>query len=77
MKALTKRKPHKYGSIKECGITELEKAEYRQNGTIRIKDNALSFGELYRLSNHKDISYYDFAERENRNWLNDLIDWEY
>ena len=49
MKALTKRKPHKYGSIKECGITELEKAEYRQNGTIRIKDNALSYGELISL----------------------------
>lgn len=33
-----KRKPRQCGSILSCGVTDLELAEYRQNGCIRIKD---------------------------------------
>lgn len=36
----TKRKPRGPGSILSENITELEKMEYRQNGTIRIKETA-------------------------------------
>ena len=33
-----KRKPRPCGSVLNCGVTDFELAEYRQNGCIRIKD---------------------------------------
>lgn len=59
MKALTKRKPRRWGEIKSIGITEMEKIEYKQTGMIKIKDTPLSVGELSKL---RYISYYDWAE---------------
>lgn len=72
-KSLTKRVPRKYGSIKNIGITEMEKIEYRQTGMIKIKDTAVGCGELQRLSSHDDIDYYDFAENSQYRWFDDIL----
>ena len=37
-----RRKPRKYGSIQQTGITEIEKIEYGQTGMIRVKETAAS-----------------------------------
>lgn len=42
----------------------MEKIEYRQTGMIRVKDSAISVGEISRLSSHVDI--YDFIYRDSR-----------
>lgn len=73
-KSLTKRVPRKYGSIKNIGITEMEKIEYRQTGMIKIKDTAVGCSELQSLSNHGNASYYDFVERDSLQRLWDDLD---
>lgn len=56
----------KQGSIKNENISMMEQIEYRQTGMIKVKDTALSRGELRRLSEHKDISYYDWIDKHDR-----------
>lgn len=63
MKALTKRKPRRWGEIKSIGISEMEKIEYRQNGMIKVKETPLSVGELSRL-NYEYVDYYDWCEKQ-------------
>lgn len=71
-KSLTKRAPVRCGSIKNIGITELDKIEYRQTGMIRIKETPVSRGEVQRSHYHDDIGYYDYVESQ-RNWLEDIF----
>ena len=61
-KSLTKRKPRAYGSIKQIGITEMEKIEYRQTGMIRVKETPVSVGELNRLNSYRSVSYYEYID---------------
>ena len=70
-KSLTKRAPRRCGSIKNIGIKEMEKIEYRQTGMIRIKDTAVSKGELDRLS-YNDVDYYDYTEGGMSRWFDEL-----
>lgn len=58
--------PHNRGSVKECLVSRMEYIEYKQTGMIKVKEVPLSGGELGRLSSHKDISYYDFVEKQDR-----------
>lgn len=57
--ARTRRKPRYGGSILSENITELEQAEYRQNGSIRIKETpaeGLSYRQ-WEWGYHRSINF--------------------
>jgi hypothetical protein len=66
MRGLVKRVPRKYGSIKEGRISEMDLIEYRQTGMIRIKETPVSRGEIQRLNSHRNVSYYDWLQSQEK-----------
>lgn len=53
--------PSKRGSVKEEGITMMERIEYRQTGMIKVKE-PLSVGCRSRYDVVKERNYYDVVE---------------
>ena len=54
------------GSIKECNISQMEYIEYKQTGMIKIKESPVSRGEIQRLNSHRNVSYYDWLQSQEK-----------
>lgn len=57
-----KRKPRSYGSIHYDNISELERAEYRQNGMIRVKPFPPMSGYHHHFRSYKLYRSIDIQE---------------